>query len=192
MRSKTKTKKNSELVVWGELWDGDSPQLVFALERDASRAVKIRDALGSSQTFGDLKRRLDPEDYKHVEEGYSVNLWQFEKFCADCEFDPSDPKSREEYLKLELGQRLPVDEDPFDERSFVGDGDWPEPPTQLMLGWMPMPVLKLFAEGYHTMLDGPSVRFELEEAPKIVAELRKCGYRVRRDDSLVDAAQCWC
>ena len=61
-----KTKKNSELVVWGELWDGDSPQLVFALERDASRTVNIRDALWSSETFGELKRKLDPEDYKHL------------------------------------------------------------------------------------------------------------------------------
>jgi hypothetical protein len=88
-----------------------------------------------------------------------------------------------------------VDEDPegdwdrpFDifDVAAVADGDWPPMVTARALELLPGDVLAEFASVVSTSLNGDYADIPVTEEPKIVHALEARGYRVNRDENLIN------
>lgn len=100
-----------------------------------------------------------------------------------------DPHRWEEIL-WQLGkERLPLDEDEFDDGVLwhVMDASfWPEWPLSTMLEWMPKSIASQYK--VEMAMDGDCLILPLGDEQKIVAELKRLGYLCVRNQPLVDCA----
>ncbi|HWO41474.1 MAG TPA: hypothetical protein VNO43_06685 [Candidatus Eisenbacteria bacterium] len=115
--------------------------LVFIPKYLAVELVNLWAALQSSRTWGELKSRIGDERYQEILMPYFENFYDE----LSSELDLTREEAMEQFqarrgLKdLEIGDRLPEDDDLFDIRDVLGlaDGDWPEWPAQEMLNRVP-------------------------------------------------------
>ncbi len=79
---------------------------------------------------------------------------------------------------------------PFDyyEMTPVPDGDYPGFPKQEVMDWMPSEILEAFGRTQETAMNGDYPGFHPTDTRRIVANLRRHGYRCRRNQRLVEAA----
>ena len=84
----------------------------------------------------------------------------------------------------------PPDDDELTEdqkQEYTGAGDWPPWPGAEQLQWMPQDVIDLGDNGL-SMVSGPAVWFEPDQAGQVLAALTPHGFSCRRDGTLVVAA----
>jgi hypothetical protein len=126
------------------------------------------------QTLATLGERIDFESF-------------FEK---EAETEPG--LNREEafrrYRALDVGERLPFDEDVFPgyDLPLVADGDYPEWPDQEMLTWMPEQILERpFSRRRASVHNGYFLELDPAAEGEIVVVLTAAGFRCSKDQRLV-------
>ena len=100
------------------------------------------------------------------------------------------PKAYREILAFQESPRSIRAGHPFDyyEMTPVPDGDYPGFPKQEVMDWMPSEVLEAFGRTQQTAINGDYPGFDPTETRKVVASLRRHGYRCRRNHRLIEAA----
>lgn len=80
--------------------------------------------------------------------------------------------------------------DPYDLDIVPGyaDGDWPEWPKQLMLTWMPKPVIEQFGTAEASVFNGDFLSIDPKFEPEVVAALEAAGWSCVKDELLARAA----
>lgn len=95
---------------------------------------------------------------------------------------------REIEAQLEESE-IPVPDlaDPYDLDIVPGfaDGDWPEWPKQLMLAWMPKPVIEQFGTAEATVFNGDFLSIDPKSESEVVAALESAGWSCIKDELLV-------
>jgi hypothetical protein len=145
-------------VVYGEMTDGS---LVFIPEARARVLAEVCDAWWHSDTWGELRERLEGQGLAS-------------EFLAWFDYPDNYPPDDEELTDDQKHQS-------------IGDGDWPAWPGAEQLQWMPQDVIDMGDTGM-SMVSGPALWFEPEQADEVVAALNRHGFTCRRDDALVIAA----
>lgn len=154
---------------------------------EALRLVSIHKAISDSETWGEFKQQLRPEDWQYVLSGLDYpTLAEY----RDKERFSSDDEALESYRSLPLGERMPIDSDQFKADWLPGftDGDWPEWPAQQALNWVPREVQRRFGKTNSSVLNGPFLELDPGRAPEIIAAMEQFGYICDRNDELVQSA----
>ncbi|SRR5579875_65316 len=165
--------------------------LVFVPRRVASELATIWRALDSSKTWGEFRTSIGHRIYRRVlERGQFDGAYSFASFQAELKENNrnfTEEEAAQAYRELPVGDRLPLDDDPFEMYSIdgVADGDWPDWPEQLMLSWMPGEILDQYGKQESSVLNGPFAVLDEDHEDEIVAALRRRGYRCVRDDELI-------
>jgi hypothetical protein len=111
--------------------------LVFLPREQAEELATVWEAL-FAPTWGEMRSGLSEKRFQEVQEMFDGI--DFDTFYAEQRQEHprlTRKKALEAYRELPLGERLPLDDDPFGLPGPVCDGDWPEWPAQQMLKWMP-------------------------------------------------------
>jgi hypothetical protein len=147
-------------VVVGVLLGADD-EVVMIPEKHAVTLARLHDALSSAKTWAEFKR-LAPKRY------YQEALER----ASEGEDEAVTPKS------------------PFDPMQIygLGDGDWPDWPSQQMLGWVPAEVRAKFGRSESSVLNGPFLCLAAADLDEIMSAMEAHGYKCRRDDDLVSRA----
>ena len=100
------------------------------------------------------------------------------------------PRAYREILAFQGSPRSIRAGHPFDYYVMtpVPDGDYPGFPRQEVMGWMPTEVLQAFSRMEETTMNGTYPSLDAMETRELVASLRRCGYRCRRSQRLIEAA----
>ena len=100
------------------------------------------------------------------------------------------PKAYREILAFQDSPRSIRAGHSFDyyEMTPVPDGDYPGFPKQEVSDWMPPDVLHAFGRTVSTMMNGDFPAIDPKEERRVVASLRRQGYRCRRNQRLIEAA----
>ena len=100
------------------------------------------------------------------------------------------PKAYREILAFQESPRSIRAGHPFDYYVMtpVPDGDYPGFPKQEVMDWMPSEVLEAFGRTQQTAINGDYPGFDPTETRKVVASLRRRGYRCRRNQRLIETA----
>jgi hypothetical protein len=186
-RRDPRSQSKPEEVVYGKV--GGS--LVFSKKSDALKLVRYRNALKTSKTWGEFRSQLDPEEYSYVLEYYEPT--DFSGFYD--EFLKNNPgatpeQAREKYLALPIGERIPEDDDPFEEgldSDWVVEGYWPSWPSR-MVNWVPEEILDLHGAIESSYVSDEGLTFCPESERIITATFRKLGYQCIRDEKLIEQA----
>ncbi|MFD4206108.1 hypothetical protein ACFWRG_08955 [Micromonospora tulbaghiae] len=82
----------------------------------------------------------------------------------------------------------PADDEPFDinEVGSVVQGDWPPLVAKRAFTLLPEDLRTRFGEQQATVLNGDLLEIPLSDEAELVAELRRRGYEVHRDDELIN------
>lgn len=122
---------------------GTGSNLVFVPLEKAKELAAIREAL-AARTWGEFKLKMPA---KRVPELLSTFLecgaWASFDAFYQIHARSGTRKEREalwqRYEELAPGERMPLDDDPFQAEAVPGlsDGQWPERPEQAMLRWLP-------------------------------------------------------
>ncbi|WP_434740276.1 hypothetical protein [Micromonospora sp. SH-82] len=82
----------------------------------------------------------------------------------------------------------PADEEPFDinELGSVVEGDWPPMVAERAVTLLPEELRTRFGDQQATVLNGDLLEIPLSSETELVAELRRRGYQVHRDDELIN------
>jgi hypothetical protein len=130
----------------------------FAFADDETAVAEAREivAIGAARTFGEARR----VEVRHVA------------------FNPADPEHAD-------GE---ADGEPFDisQVGSVIEGDWPPMVASRALELLPEDIQQEFGTIGDTTLNGDLLEIRESVEQEIVAALRERGYRVRRDDELVN------
>lgn len=165
--------------------------LVFIQKDIANKLVTIHSALESAKTWGEFRASVGPRIHQSVlERGQFDGCYSFESLQRELRRKHPELSGEEvlrAYWDLPAGDRLPLDEDPFEIYSIdgVADGDWPDWPEQLMLGWIPRDVLDEYGHCESSVLNGPFAVLDASREDEIVAALNRRGYVCVRDDELI-------
>jgi hypothetical protein len=94
------------------------------------------------------------------------------------------------YEELAPGERMPLDDDPFQVEAVPGlsDGQWPERPEQAMLRWLPPLICGRLGRRVYGRRRGDYLIFDPARAPEILAALEGAGYGCCWDEELVRRA----
>ena len=131
--------------------------LVFAESERAEEISEMHSALQSSKTWGELKSKLDPEEYERI---------------VSARFDDND-------------EPRPESSEPFDRDEVPGycDGDYPDWLQQEMDFCLPEEILEKYATDEVTSLNGNYYHIEEEHEEAICRDLRAMGFKViKRED----------
>jgi hypothetical protein len=96
-----------------------------------------------------------------------------------------------EYRQLDVGDRLPLDNDPFDgmELGCVCDGDYPPHPCQTIFEWLPEEIaIGPYTDIRETHHNGEMLWLDPDHEKEIVAAFEAAGYRCTKDEELVAKA----
>lgn len=82
----------------------------------------------------------------------------------------------------------PADNEPFEinELNSVAEGDWPPMVTERAFKLLPEDLQDQFGERRFTALNGDYLEIPVDREGELVAELRKRGYEVSRDDEVIN------
>ncbi|MEV4481690.1 hypothetical protein [Micromonospora coxensis] len=82
----------------------------------------------------------------------------------------------------------PADDEPFDinEVRSVVEGDWPPLVAERAFTLLPEDLRTRFGKQQATVLNGDLLEIPLSSEAELVAELRRRGYEVHRDDELIN------
>lgn len=132
-----------------------APGLVFIKKEKALELKDLLEAVLSSTTWGELKRRIPKEEY--------------ERFL---EFQDERPRPKDEF-------------DMYKHYPPVHDGDWPEWPEQEMLSWVPREIMDEFGKREDSVHNGPFAVLDETRENEILLAFERHGYRCTRDEDLV-------
>ena len=127
---------------------------LFAERSRAKRVAAIHEALETSETWGEFKRKLPDGEWAKIVESY------------DCDSDDA-----------------PADDEPFDALQVWGyaDGDYPDWLQQVMLEWFPRDLIdKYGGEIWSSVHNGDALSLPGEKAEEIADDLRSRGNKVER------------
>lgn len=167
--------------------------LVFIPRDTATDLATIWMALVSSKTWGEFRVSVGHRIYQSVlDRGQFGEAYSFESF--QLELRKKNPALTEQqaartYRALDVGDRLPCDDDPFEKECISGveEGDWPDWPEQVMLFRVPSEILNRYGRIEESVLNGPYAVLDISRENEIVAALKQLGYWCRRDDGLIAA-----
>lgn len=175
-------------LVYGEV----EGSLVFVPWQQAQDLAMVWSALGSSSTWGEFRSLIPPKRYEETLALMSDAI-DFDSYFE--QESQANPSSREEALsafrEIDIGERLPLDDDPFPgyDLPWVADGDYPEWPAQEMLKWMPTVLAR---EPYGRVEDsvhnGRFLVLDPAREKAILAELAAAGFSCIKDQELVEQA----
>ena len=178
-------KSDSTDLVFGEIEGG----LVFMPRASAQDLAAVWRGLGLAKTWAQFRSMVSPVRYEQTLKTLGEGI-DFESYFEE-EGETEPGLSREEALRryraLEVGERLPVDDDVFPgyDLPTVGDGDYPEWPHQEMLNWMPKEVLERpFSRVQESVHNGSFLELDPAAEAEIVAALTSAGFRCRKDQRL--------
>ena len=160
--------------------------IVFVEKLVADRLANIQRAIRRAKTWGEFKDLVWAKTYEEILDHQIENeqWYRYEVFLEDEELENGED-ARSEYENYE--QRIPSDNDPFHQYQIWGyaDGWWPGWPEGMMVYWIPESIQKKFAQREASLHDGPALWFSVFYEKAIVAEFRKQGYEVKKDQKLV-------
>jgi hypothetical protein len=173
-------------LVFGEIEGG----LVFLPRGQAQELAAVWKAIGSAETWAQFRSMVSPQRFEQTVATVSEGI-DFESFFAE-ERETQPGLTREEafhrYRALDVGERLPFDEDAFPgyDLPLVADGDYPEWPAQEMLTWMPEQILERpFSRRRASVHNGYFLELDPAAEGEIVAALTAAGFRCSKDQRLV-------
>jgi hypothetical protein len=146
---------NSIRLVYGRV----DESLVFIQREIAIELATLWDALGSSSTWGEFRKRISSD-----------------RFLEVAKLTDAD------------GDRIPRDDKDFPGYDLpqIADGDYPEWPAQLMLNWVPSETIRAsYAKRATSVLNGPVLVLDSMCESAIVSDFRAHGFSVRKDAELV-------
>ena len=167
--------------------------LIFETLPAASAGLRTALARGTAETWGDYML-LDPDGAECDSEAFlhDAPFQCFLDYCVAYKdkfgvLDMADARKR--YSALHPGLRPPIPSDPLNLCDFVEQllesGSLPMP-TVSMSCTLPQEIIDRFAEVGSGVWDGPHVTIAPDLENEVVAALRELGYKVIRDDKLVD------
>ena len=138
--------------------------VVFALPERAAAVYRIHQAMESA-TWGEFRRKMDPEEYARV---FRV------MFTADTDTLDDVPREPEDY-------------EPFSCDSLPGfsDGDYPPWLALELERHLPGAVLKRFATRKLSWVNGPFCRIDVKHRDAILKALADSGLTVEEREDLV-------
>lgn len=166
--------------------------LVFMPRHLAVELKSLWDALHSSKTWGELKRRIGVERYAEILTPYFENF--YDNLNSDTDLTREQAMERFESLKnqkeIEIGDRAPDGSDAFNIGMVHGldDGDWPEWPAQEMLNWVPHEIQSRFGHVATSVFNGDFLKFEVAREAAIVDAFHSLGYHCEKNQALIDQA----
>lgn len=138
---------------------GDTDDGLVFIEQDL--AQDLATLRGNYDTWGEARASLAPSRWREIEA--KLNDWEVP---------------------------VPKLADPYDLQIIPGyaDGDWPEWPKQLMLAWMPKPVIEQFGTAEASIFNGDSLSINPKFESEIVAALESAGWSCIKNELLVRTA----
>jgi hypothetical protein len=174
-----------QTVVYGTAGSA-SESLVFIPKEQAEELASVWAAL-HSQTWGEMRSCLSEKRFQEVQEMFlGIDFDTFYEEQRQEKPRLTRKKALEAYRELEVGERLPLDDESFEMPWPVCDGDWPEWPQQEMLKWMPTDLPGARVE--MSVLNGSFLELDPAHEAEIVAAVEAAGYRCIKDESLVQQA----
>jgi len=135
--------------------------LVLLPKSTADYLVATLHAIHFSRTWGEFKKSAPAEAYQEVVEILEEN-------------DEEEPPPR----------NLFDSDDIFD----FTDGDWPEWPAQLMLGYIPEEIRQAYGIIQVSTLNGPFLEINPTREKEVIKALEERGFTCLKDDRLLNAA----
>jgi hypothetical protein len=134
--------------------------LVFAWQERAEYVSRIHNAL-EAKTWGELKKKLPPEEYDSIIDARSDD----DSYGEKPRIKSSDPFEA------------------YDDVPGYGDGDYPDSLQQEMEYCLPDEILHKYATRDWTTFNGDYYRIEIEHEEAVCKDLKALGFNViRRDD----------
>jgi hypothetical protein len=168
--------------------------LVFAPLEKAKELAAIREAL-TAKTWGEFKLKMPSSRLPELLTTFlECGAWASFDLFYRASAETGTPAERDtlwqRYEKLTPGERMPLDEDPFQPESVPGSGDgtWPERPEQAMLRWLPPLICGRWGDRGNSRRRGDYVIFDPDCAPEILAVLEAAGYSCCWNEQLVRQA----
>ena len=183
-----------------EVWPNDllygnvHGRLFFSHRIEIQMLAQLRRALWTSRTWGQFAI-LPPAYYRNdpIDLLRGIKAQGFPGFRDDLRVhDPgmSTQEAMRRYRQLEVGQRLPLSDDPFDRGAiprFPGQ-TWPPFPPEYTDDWMPDAIFSAFGVVVGPPDDPLYVYFRPEQEATIVVRLEESGFPCVRNDALVGEA----
>jgi hypothetical protein len=183
-----------QTLVFGLVPCSGISNLVFVPLAKAGELAAIREAL-AAKTWAEFKLKVPAKRLPEL-------LSMFLECGAWASFDVfyqtnTQSGTREErevlwqrYQDLAPGERMPLDDDPFQVEALpiLSDGQWPERPEQAMLRWLPPLVCGRLGRRVYSRRHGDYLIFDPVRAPEVLAALEGAGYSCCWDEELVRRA----
>jgi hypothetical protein len=135
--------------------------LVFLAQEEALKLARLHEALQTSTTWGEFKRKVPQDAFEETLER-----------LTEAEEQVPDPSSDF------FAERIPG----YEER------DWPSWPAQAMLHWVPKDIQERFGSREPSAISGDSLLLAPEREDEIIYAMEAHGYSCFRDDALVQKA----
>jgi hypothetical protein len=168
--------------------------LVFVPLEKARELAAIRQAL-TARTWGEFKLKMPPSRLPELltiflQCGAWASFDLFHRAHAKSGTPPERDALWQQYEKLALGERMPLDEDAFHLAMVPGSGDgtWPERPEEAMLRWLPPLICGRWGRRVNSHRRGDYLIFDPGSAPEILAALEAAGFSCCWDEELLRQA----
>lgn len=169
---------------------GENCTLVFIPRAKALELASIWKAALESKTWGELRQLMPPGAWNEFyamlfnEDDDCSTLDSFREALKEADADVTEEDVLSQYRELDVGQRHPFDDDPFDWRDIpqLAEPTWPADPTREMLDWMPKPVQARYRK-VGILEDG--LELSASDVGAIVRDLESLGYTCMRNDRLI-------
>lgn len=183
-----------QTLVFGVVPSAHSGNLVFVPLQKARELAAVARALKSA-TWGEFILRMPPQRLPELlrtllECGAWASFDRFYVAYAQSGSRVEREELWERYQNLALGERMPLDDDPFHLAAVpgAGEGNWPERPEQAMLRWLPPLICGRLGRRFSSRRRGDYLVFDPGRAPEIVAALESAGFCCCWDEDLVRQA----
>lgn len=143
--------------------------LVFTSLDRAVEVNRLHRAIESSETWGDFRRKIGPDEYARLYEGA---------------FDPPDPDEDPE--EIDEDRLEPADDEPFSSDNVPGysDGDYPPWLATEINRYLPTDILQRFGRRDSSILNGAFYKIEITQREAILKALTDVGFTVEEREDL--------
>ena len=167
---------------------------VIVLDKKTAVFLRYIDSvLKESSTWGDLKKNLPQSESRRIQE-FLDGENTFDDFLGqNAEKGWSREYAFEEFKKLPLEERCPLDHDPYRIEKIPGyyDGEWPPWPAQLMCGILPEEIQLKYGGSQNAVLNGPFMNIPPQKKEDLIRDLEGFGYKCIEDQELMDEIQAY-
>jgi hypothetical protein len=192
-------KEEGEILYYGRYTDEDT--LIFIEKDRAEHNAEIHTAMVKAEkaglTWAEFEKKY-PKVFKIVWDILERSgLMTFEEWGKETKQKKGrrrqpasqaqeSPPSKEEYMKTDRWERMPLPEEPFNGEVVRERAPLLSRPYDGSEMWIPTEITDEFGEVQAGFSVDPYVTFKAEDAKKVTKAFRKHGYLCRRNDRLVE------